>query len=69
MPGAKPRPRRPRVTVVVESDLPPINELLPWERELLLPVVQQLVQEALADAGEEEQAAENHDEPRPKQEV
>lgn len=43
--------------VVVESDLPRLNGVLPWERELLLPLVQRLAHEALADAAEEEQAA------------
>ncbi len=49
------------MAVVVESDLPQIDGLLPWERELLLPIVQRLVDEALAASPPEEQTAGDHD--------
>lgn len=55
------RSKRPRVAVVVESDIPRLAGLLPWERELLLPIVGRLVEEALVDAEEREQAGSIND--------
>ena len=61
MSGSPTRSRRPRVAVVVESDLPHVTGLLPWERDLLLPIVQKLVHEALAASPPEDQTAGEHD--------
>jgi hypothetical protein len=54
------QPRRPRVDVRVESDLPIFTRLLPWERELLVPLAEQLVEAALAEDTGVEQTANSH---------
>jgi hypothetical protein len=41
--------RSSRSNVFVEGDLPPLAGLMPWERHLLLPIVERLVEDALAD--------------------
>ncbi len=40
--------RSPPTGVTVKSDLPRRMRLLPWERELLLPVVESLLADALS---------------------
>lgn len=47
-PGSEARHARQRQALVVESDLPQFNAVAGWERELLLPFVNQLV-EAVVD--------------------
>ena len=43
------RRRRVRPVLVVESDLPRLSGVLSWERELLVPIVEQFVEEVLAE--------------------
>ena len=44
--------------LIVTSDLPErVNGILPWERELLLPVVSRLLDEVLAEAADESESA------------
>jgi hypothetical protein len=45
--------------IVVESDLPRLGGIFPWERELLLPIVEQLVDEVLAEDVREVQTPAN----------
>jgi hypothetical protein len=52
-PGRK--QRRPRWQFVVGSDLPKLTGIAPWERELLAPIVEHLVDEALANRDQREQ--------------
>ena len=47
-PRHRSRQRRVRPVLVVESDLPRLTGVLSWERELLVPIVEQLVEEVLA---------------------
>jgi hypothetical protein len=41
--------KRRRADLAVESDLPPLGGILPWERDLLAPIVEQLVDEVLGE--------------------
>jgi hypothetical protein len=41
--------RRAQAELAVESDLPPLAGILPWERDLLVPIVEQLVGEVLGE--------------------
>jgi hypothetical protein len=47
--------RRAHPDIVVESDLPRLAGILPWERELLVPIVEQLVDEVLGEDRSAEQ--------------
>ena len=58
--------RESRTHVVVSSDLPKITGVQPWERELLLPVVERLLDDALAEDAPREQTPDASDMPRTK---
>jgi hypothetical protein len=47
------RSRPPRTRVVVASDLPTLTGILPWERVLLLPIVDRLLDDVLAEVRDE----------------
>jgi len=47
--------RRAQPDLAIESDLPQFAGILPWERELLVPIVEQLVDEVLGEDLPEEQ--------------
>lgn len=51
------RGKRLRRALVVESDLPTLSGVPGWERELLLPIVEPLIAEALAGVPSEAQDA------------
>ena len=56
-------PRRARAQVIVTSDMPTITGVLPWERDLLLPIVERLIDDVLAEGpGEGHSSGAHHGE-------